>query len=862
MIMKFRITSIIAFFAAFVLSSCMLVMNDIDFPADQLGFTEPVTQSGPNGTVTYQFNDDVKSVAENVLPYVSHMENDSVLYYFDNTPTEYLPKVGECLSAPISHTLPYGLNHRVTAVDKVPGYFRITTRPAAIGEIYDVYEGSFDFEAESPSLKALDPTEAEALGLLDNDIMLVDYSQLDAADPEAAETYWQNSQHRSRGQVYGVNDSEWKPQNDVGISGEKSITLVELDSRRTKDLSFDFFPDLFKDLTKFVDTCNKELGGGKKLIDSPLYFVTKVSLSVRAKGKYDIGGQRTEGEGSIERITELDGNVTLFPTFHIDFTLGYDNGKPLSKKAKAAIGKFVENRIKRKKASATLPKGVSVPIPGTPLAVYIKPSFTLDLTLSAAGTVSQDLHLDPVPLKFHCEEHLKTRNATVHTSGVYDLYEIDVKKMDHNPYPDYREFIAPQVKNISGKVGVTLGGGFEAGIEAFAVVDVGLYVGLEGSLTAEINFNDTNVEEDGLNEGTADGEFYDSYDYMKNGITSTLDIKAQGRLSAANKLLGSVDIAKFNICKGFLPFMPEVNDMTIKSKEYNDSRYIETVKVAIKYDKTDDLLVLSGLQPAIVITGGEEQIFTMVDWKKEALKNRTYEFTCKVPPELHDMDKILVMPAVRLPSGFIIISEGKVREVNTVNGPVSYGITMEPLRQITGVKVGHMDKSWASWALKNYKGVTPNHYFYQVLCTLGIVPYDDMIEWGIEVRTLNYTSPDGSYTELVPSTYTIPIEKAENRYIARGTRQMLFNFLHSLDAQAYVNDPDWGPSGKMEIYNLELQPYYVRKGETKHRYPSGTNKEGMLDLIYIARDYEPSHPEQPDPIVKEVSSYNLNSGIK
>lgn len=108
--------------------------------------------------------------------------------------------------------------------------------------------------------------------------------------------------------------------------------------------------------------------------------------------------------------------------------------------------------------------------------------------------------------------------------------------------------------------------------------------------------------------------------------------------------------------------------------------------------------------------------------------------------------------------------------------------------------------------------------------------------------------------------YTYAIENAQQRPISRGVRKLLFSFVGKLDAESYVNDEAWGPQGKWDVYQMELQPYYIKKGKTDHSYPPGNNQNGLIDIRYTPP--QPSDlPIMPDPEVTEIKSYNLNKGF-
>lgn len=870
--MKFRITSIIAFFAAFVLSSCTLVMNDIDFPADQLGFTEPVTQSGPNGTVTYQFNDDVKSVAENVLPYVSHMENDSVLYYFDNTPTEYLPKVGECLSAPISRVLPTGLNHRVTNVEKLPGFYRITARSAAVSEIFEHYNGTFNFEAETPTMAALDSVEAAALGLIDNDITIVDFSQIDAANPDAAEAYKQGSR-RSRAKIYEVDESKWKP-DDKGINykDDHSITLIDFDSRKKETLGFSFFPDLFKDVRGLMNNYNKWLeqanmseadrAAARADTKKNMYISVQVKFGAKLKGEYNVGSQLIVNGKPYE--TKISGNVTVYPTIYLDVNVGFVEGGTFSAKAKAVFSNYLTKMLTPKMTKVISPQNTRIPIAGTPLAVYIRPHVDLGLICSIAGGLQQAIHLSPIPIKYHCTELYVDYSGVPDARKPFDIvHTFGAERLDKDPFSDDRVQTFPQLEYFAGEAGVKLASGFEVGVELFGVLDLGLDLGLVGTLKAGIMFNDTNVCCDKQKPTSSIGTFYDTYVYEKNGITCTVDPLLDVVLSAGTKELGRKSLVSknFHLANVHSGILPDVGNVRFGNQEYDYEQKLKSFDTFVEYSYVKDKLMLPGFKPALVLTdNGRHDHSKLYVLDDQPLKNANVFFEITVPEDLKSSDKIMAYPAVYHQAtgmSFLVDAEKKNKSIETTKTQLYSGLYLAPVQQVTGVKISDMESSWADWALKEFAPrATKDYYLYQLLCKVNVIPNDDWEEWGFELFSLSYYDPDKGTVEYIKNPYTIPIEKAEYHTMPIGVREVLFSFVDKLDAEAFTRDENRYVTDMHEVYDIDLQPYYKKRGSNKPVYvfmDAGTIKP----IRYTSPSSTPvSMPKE----VKKVKSYNLTTG--
>ena len=110
--------------------------NDV-FEDDEIkGIETPQTEKSDEYTVTYQYQDDVIVLGTNRLNYLVRVEADTILYFSDATPEEFLPKTGDVISARISDKTPYGLGNVVIDRTKVDNTYRCVTTSASLKQIF------------------------------------------------------------------------------------------------------------------------------------------------------------------------------------------------------------------------------------------------------------------------------------------------------------------------------------------------------------------------------------------------------------------------------------------------------------------------------------------------------------------------------------------------------------------------------------------------------------------------------------------------------------------------------------------------------------------------------------------------------
>ena len=97
-----------------------------------------VRESTDNYDITYRFNEKVIRFSKTeISDYLIRIENDSILYWSTDTPTDLLPAIGSLLSCDMSEETPYGLGHKVISITKTDNYYKYVTTTAYLEELFD-----------------------------------------------------------------------------------------------------------------------------------------------------------------------------------------------------------------------------------------------------------------------------------------------------------------------------------------------------------------------------------------------------------------------------------------------------------------------------------------------------------------------------------------------------------------------------------------------------------------------------------------------------------------------------------------------------------------------------------------------------
>ncbi len=160
-------------------TGCTLSMEEYVIPEEEQGFEEPITEETEYGNITYQFNEGVRRITDNVMEYIVSVQADTILYFADNTPKNWLPQTGDLLNAGCSRMMPLGLAHRVLSVTKENGMYKVVTTKAGRDEIFKELDYEIKFDYDVPDVPLYDSLEIVEQGIDTANFYITDFSVLD-----------------------------------------------------------------------------------------------------------------------------------------------------------------------------------------------------------------------------------------------------------------------------------------------------------------------------------------------------------------------------------------------------------------------------------------------------------------------------------------------------------------------------------------------------------------------------------------------------------------------------------------------------------------------------------------------------------
>jgi len=164
--------------------SCTLSMEEFVVPEEEQGFEEPVTEEFDFGEITFQLNEDVQRVTENVQEYIVAVKADTILYFAENTPEKWMPQVGKILFAEASRLIPMALGHRVLSVTKENGMYKVVVTQATKDEVFKDLQYEIDMDYLVPEIPMYDSLQIDSMqqaGVIDTaNFCMFDFSLLDS----------------------------------------------------------------------------------------------------------------------------------------------------------------------------------------------------------------------------------------------------------------------------------------------------------------------------------------------------------------------------------------------------------------------------------------------------------------------------------------------------------------------------------------------------------------------------------------------------------------------------------------------------------------------------------------------------------
>ena len=180
--MKKFIRNISIIFTTILFGACTLSMDEYVVSEEEKGVHEAYTMSNELGEVTYKYRENVTPLNGKPQEYIVSM-NDSVIWFMDNLPSQWVPKAGKYIAANCSEIIPIGLCAKATNVTRENGMIKVSYVPATEHEVFEHLEMRIDFDYIMPNLNGPEDTLATRAcgrrGYWKNDSVFVDFSVAD-----------------------------------------------------------------------------------------------------------------------------------------------------------------------------------------------------------------------------------------------------------------------------------------------------------------------------------------------------------------------------------------------------------------------------------------------------------------------------------------------------------------------------------------------------------------------------------------------------------------------------------------------------------------------------------------------------------
>lgn len=447
-----------------IMASCTLDMTDWVEAEEDRGYGETVKEENDFYSVEYEYKENTRSLTDNIQEYIMDVEADSIIYFADNMPSEWLPEVGGCVVANCGINFPMGLVSRVLSVEKTAGMYKVVTTPA---ELEDAFE---DFDLD-----------------MDMDVI--------SGTSELTKT---------RSSSSGVTRSGEKFQEDCTIDW----TMFNLTSKKEKVINRNgtitradddeeyYDKDVDKDTTYTTETLIFSIDDNTPLVKQALAKIPKEAINKFSISLYSLSKSRIQKKVRVKTKYEYT-KQTETSGMKLSYVVGHNFAKiPKSDKTKKkeAMDDLTSWLLETGRAAMTEKMSIKdqikderqfltqIPLGSLPFGIIIRVKPILDLDLSIVGT----------------GDVIFWNSKTVTESEISN----GNKKKDSEP----KKMTAPSNEydaNIAGKFGIS--GGLEAFVGVGKKVGVGLSaraygIGFFGAFTIDLvgNFNKTIIGDETL----------------------------------------------------------------------------------------------------------------------------------------------------------------------------------------------------------------------------------------------------------------------------------------------------------------------------------------------------------------------------
>lgn len=129
-----------------IMVSCTLDMTDWVEAEEDRGYGETVKEENDFYSVEYEYKDNTRSLTENIREYLVNVEADTILYFTDNLPSEWIPQQGGQVVCNCCIDFPMGLVSKVLSVEKSGGMIKVVTTPCELEDAYEDFQLDMDMD--------------------------------------------------------------------------------------------------------------------------------------------------------------------------------------------------------------------------------------------------------------------------------------------------------------------------------------------------------------------------------------------------------------------------------------------------------------------------------------------------------------------------------------------------------------------------------------------------------------------------------------------------------------------------------------------------------------------------------------------
>lgn len=154
--MKKTTTSILLLLSLLLITACTLSMDEWAETEEDKGYDNVETVENDFYKLEYEYKATTRSLTDSIQQFIAKVEDDSIIYFTDNIPPQWLPQPGGCVVANCCEKFPTGLVGRVISVERSAGLVKVVATEAALEEAYE----EFNFELDADVFTS-DPEEQE-----------------------------------------------------------------------------------------------------------------------------------------------------------------------------------------------------------------------------------------------------------------------------------------------------------------------------------------------------------------------------------------------------------------------------------------------------------------------------------------------------------------------------------------------------------------------------------------------------------------------------------------------------------------------------------------------------------------------------